>query len=63
MVDPAYRIVEGDTAKEVESQVWLAMKNGWKLVGGVSVVRAETHPDNGVKLRFYQAITKGGKHA
>ncbi len=59
---PQYWVIETDNKKELESAVYSMLDSGWRLVGGLSVV-AHKAADSSSNLRFYQAMTKGGKSA
>lgn len=55
-----YRILKAVSEKDLESLVNAAIQNGWKIVGGVSVIdeRGMVSPSGNNLLTFYQAITK-----
>jgi len=58
-----YFIAEADSKRQLQLEVETLLHAGqWRLVGGVAVVQHKS-PDSSSHLRFYQALTKGGRTA
>jgi hypothetical protein len=56
---PEYRVLAESSVVGLECEVIELLRQGWRLVGGMSILPGE----NGQSAVFYQAMTKGGKHA
>ncbi len=53
-----YRIIFKDNVKEFEDSIDTFLKDGWKLQGGISVVKVNIKFGKGSGLTLFQAITK-----
>lgn len=58
-----YIVVQHDDKKSFEEAVESRLKSGWKLVGGVSMMRMSLHDGLPERPCYCQAMTHGGKHA
>jgi hypothetical protein len=56
--DIDYIVIDEGTPTALRSAVTKYLKQGWRLVGGVCVAKDFTSA-----MRFYQAMTLGGKQA